>query len=271
MSYTNAFGAVTNTSNTGYPASAGIYHTGTPQPTGRLAANGNRPIHLSGVYVLSAYNAGGIVAFFSSPNYDLGSGYCYHSGGAFVLWIDYSSGTLYFGRDSGMGGVVFDTGDSTTWPGGIPGGVYWEQAPLQPTGLAAVTSPTIPGQIDLTWTNPTDDGQSALTGIRVEWATDAAFTTGLGSANIGVLTAYSVTGLTPGVTYYFRVAARNAVTTAASTYSVYSSTASAVARSGVKVWDGAAWTPGSVRAWSGAAHSPGVVKVWNGAAWVPAL
>jgi hypothetical protein len=80
------------------------------------------------------------------------------------------------------------------------------QVPQAPGGLTpGATSPTT---VALSWTTP-DDGGAALTGYEVQYATDAGYSTGLGSqaftGNSG-----TVTGLTPGAGYHFRVRAENA-------------------------------------------------------------
>jgi hypothetical protein len=80
------------------------------------------------------------------------------------------------------------------------------QVPQAPGGLTpGATSPTT---VALSWTTP-EDGGAALTGYEVQYATDAGFTTGLGSQAFAG-TSGTVTGLTPGAGYHFRVRAENA-------------------------------------------------------------
>lgn len=178
--------------------------------------------------------------------------------GAFTIDCD---GSFYFGRANS--GDCYDS-EGYHWGGTLGGGVSYVEAPNAPSGIVATPSATTPGAIDLSWTAPTDNGGSAITGYRVEYATNPSFT-GASHVDVGTGLSTTITGLTPGTTYYFRIAAKNAVTTAAGTWSVYSGTASALARSGARVWNGAAWVPASVRAWDGSAFQPVLIRVWNGA------
>lgn len=63
--------------------------------------------------------------------------------------------------------------------------------------------------VPLSWTAPTDDGGAAISSYTVEYATNSAFTAGVGSQSFPG-TSGTVTGLTAGQTYYFRVRAVNA-------------------------------------------------------------
>lgn len=94
-----------------------------------------------------------------------------------------------------------------SYPGGSsPGG----QKPAAPTGLAAaIASPT---SVTLTWT----DNATNETSYRVEQKTGAGTYAEIQSLSPNVVTS-SVTGLTPGTAYSFRVRARNSA--GASSYS----------------------------------------------------
>src|SRR5439155_1339480 len=79
-------------------------------------------------------------------------------------------------------------------------------APSPPTGLAA-TAPSS-SQIDLTWTAPTDNGGSAITGYKIERSTNGGTTWSALVANTGsTATTYSDTGLTRATAYTYRVSA----------------------------------------------------------------
>ena len=104
--------------------------------------------------------------------------------------------------------------------------------PSAPTGLRVVPSgPGGSGQLLLAWTTPADDGGSPITGYRVEMSA-----TGVGGwiilrANTGsTATTYLHTGLPPGTTRFYRVAAVNAV--GIGTFSAVASGATNAARPG---------------------------------------
>jgi hypothetical protein len=71
-------------------------------------------------------------------------------------------------------------------------------APDAPTGLTAPGA----GQVSLSWTAPTVDGGSPITGYQVtrSWAMPNGF------VNVGTPTQVTIIGLTNGTTYTFRVA-----------------------------------------------------------------
>ena len=93
--------------------------------------------------------------------------------------------------------------DSATTAPDVPGA---------PAGLGAVANGT--SQIDLSWTAPTDDGGADITRYRVEFAEQS---TGpwrvLRSGTQSDDTEFSHTGLNPGTTRHYRVAAINAAGT----------------------------------------------------------
>jgi phosphodiesterase/alkaline phosphatase D-like protein len=80
------------------------------------------------------------------------------------------------------------------------------QLPLGPTGLT--TGAVTRNNVVLNWT----DNATNETGFTIQRATNSTFTAGVRTINVNTpnLTTYTVTGLNPNTTYYFRVAARNA-------------------------------------------------------------
>ena len=76
-------------------------------------------------------------------------------------------------------------------------------APGAPTGVSATAGNTT---ADVTWTAPAYDGGSAITGYVV---TPYIGSTPQAATNVGVVTAKTITGLTNGITYTFKVAAKN--------------------------------------------------------------
>src|SRR5207253_1754111 len=102
-------------------------------------------------------------------------------------------------------------------------------APSTPTGLAATTVSA--SQVNLSWTAPSDNGGSAITGYKIERSTNGGSTWSTLVANTGsTATTYSDTGLTHTTTYGYRVSAINSVGTG-SPSSTASATTLAVAPS----------------------------------------
>ncbi|HYL67284.1 MAG TPA: fibronectin type III domain-containing protein [Nitrosopumilaceae archaeon] len=85
-------------------------------------------------------------------------------------------------------------------------------APQPPTGLAATTASS--SQINLSWTAPSNNGGSAITGYKIERSTDSGTTWSTVQSNTAsTSTTYSDTGLTASTTYTYRVSAINSVGT----------------------------------------------------------
>lgn len=210
-----------------------IRSAGIGLPTGRAMASGSQACLITGLYAhvsgRSAARSGylklgsAVSDAFTVPagsHPTDGRGYYATNG-----WL-VQGGTAEFSLNF-TGSINFDRGGAgsttdgvTTWAGTLYGAYQYAQAPIAPT-LNNVTQAS-PVSALLEWTAPSDDGDSAITGYRIEYATNAGFT-GKQTLDIGVSTSRVVTGLIPGATYYFRIAALNAVTTSASSSSVVSS------------------------------------------------
>ena len=98
-------------------------------------------------------------------------------------------------------------------------------APGAPTGLTA----TADGQteIDLSWTAPSDDGDSSITGYQIEVSEDGSNWRDLVANTGSTSTSYSHTGLTAGNTRHYRVSAINSAGTGAASNVASGTTASA--------------------------------------------
>ena len=80
-----------------------------------------------------------------------------------------------------------------------------------PTGLTATASGQT--EIDLSWSAPSDDGGSAITGYKIEVSTNGSNWADLVGDTDSTSTSYSHTGLTAGTTRHYRVSAINSVGT----------------------------------------------------------
>ncbi|MEK7424998.1 MAG: fibronectin type III domain-containing protein, partial [Actinomycetota bacterium] len=88
----------------------------------------------------------------------------------------------------------------------IDGVVPPDGPPSAPTGLSAIAGD---GTASLSWTTPSFDGGSPLTGYRVYRGTGPNPTTAL-TPDLGVVTSFQDSGLSNGTTYYYKVSALNA-------------------------------------------------------------
>ena len=127
--------------------------------------------------------------------------------------------------------------------------------PGQPTGLSATESST---QVELSWSAPSSDGGSAVTGYKVERSTNSGLTWTTVVADTGsTSTSSTVSGLTNGTSYAFRISAVNAAGTGTG-----SSTVTATPRTTSDAPTGLAGTPGDQQvtlAWTAPSGSGGTV------------
>jgi len=87
--------------------------------------------------------------------------------------------------------------------------------PQSPTNLAATAFSS--SQINLSWTAPSNNGGSAITGYKIERSSNGGSTwSGLVSNTGSTATTYSDTGLASSTTYTYRVSAINAIGTSSS-------------------------------------------------------
>jgi hypothetical protein len=128
-------------------------------------------------------------------------------------------------RDNGSDGGDFDN-DGIYDSGSLIFSVDYNVLPTAPSGLTATPSGT---SISLSWSAPSSDGGTSITGYRIQRSTDNRNWTTLKANSNSTTRSYTDNGLTAGTTYYYRVAAHNAVSEAhGTTYSgPYSSAANA--------------------------------------------
>ena len=216
-----------------------VYSDSVTLPQGRIAANGQGPVLITRAFAYMAGRGASRTAHLKVGTAET-AGFTIASGSSAVStgWRALSllvpnggtrrvecraNGEYYFGRSSS--GLTTKPSSGFTWAGALSGQVDYVEVPSAPRSPSASPDPGA-ASVSLSWLAPSSDGGTAITGYRLEYDTDPAF----GSPTVvplGVVLAHEVTGLTPGETYYFRLAAENAVTDAASTWSVYSATASA--------------------------------------------
>ena len=179
------------------------------------------------------------------------------------------SGECYFGR----GGAGGSTTPYSTLAGNLGMYVGFYQCQTAPTSLV-VTPDSGGASAVLTWGAPSDDGGTARTGYRVQVANDSGFSSGLSTIDVSSsATGVTVTGLTPGNTYWFRVTSRNAVTDAASKLGgAWTAGVSAVMPNqpfNGTIYNAGAFREAKVERYSGSAWTPDVTaNVFAGGAWV---
>ncbi len=141
-----------------------------------------------------------------------------------------SPGTTYYFRvratNSGGASANSNTASATTSAVVI-------QPPAAPTALTATAVSS--GQINLFWT----DNAANETGFSIDCATNATFTLNLITSTVGVNSgssaSASITGLSPGTTYYLRVRATNGAGASANSNTANATTA-ATAATGQITW-----------------------------------
>ena len=122
--------------------------------------------------------------------------------------------------------------------------------PGVPTGLTA--TPNGQTRIDLSWSAPSDDGGSAITGYRIEVSEDNSTWSNLVADTNSTAISYSHTGLTAGSTRHYRVSAINSAGTGPA-----SNVANATTDAPEQEQDDTCATGGAV---SDAANNPGLVS-----------
>jgi titin len=125
-------------------------------------------------------------------------------------------------------------------------------APNAPTNFIATPNVTT---VALSWTAPTENGGSAITGYTVKRGTTTLGHTGTG-------TTFTDTELTPATNYSYTVAAVNAIGTSP-TDAVSTTTIGGV----VNYWSGTAYVKILPKIWNGTAWVDANARIWNGTEW----
>jgi hypothetical protein len=103
---------------------------------------------------------------------------------------------------------------------GMTGGYTYAYATSAPQTLSL--SSEEPTSVTLNWAAPSGNGDTSITGYKIEYSVNSNFS-GASVIDVGDVSSRSITGLSLDRTYYFRVAAKNAVTDTAGSHSVWSS------------------------------------------------
>nr|MDO8112337.1 PQQ-binding-like beta-propeller repeat protein [Candidatus Sigynarchaeota archaeon] len=128
--------------------------------------------------------------------------YCLNAATGALVW-SYKTGHWVFASPAVAGGRVY--------VGSFDNKMYclpMISVPTAPRGIMATTGAEM---VNLTWSPPVANGGSAITGYRIYQSIALGNETLI--ATIGNVTTYASTGLTNGITYYFKVAAVNAAGT----------------------------------------------------------
>lgn len=220
---TDTFGsfAVTTGFTTGYARS-----TDTTVQT-RVCSDGTRPITILELRVCVAGrgasttvecyigNADGTYTFAAeanagSPEWKNITNWTGNSNQSMTYGYQGATSQFYFARSSSS--TVGTTGPLGSFTGKVGMGYEYAQSPTAPS--FSLTPGADGTEMTVNISAPSSNGDSTLTGYRIQRATNSAFTANL-STTSGTATAPNlVTGLTPGQLYYWRVTARNGVTDA---------------------------------------------------------
>ena len=116
-----------------------------------------------------------------------------------------TNATLYYFRVA----AVNAAGTSAYYPGASGSAVSATPAPTVPAAPSALTATAANAEVTLNWDAPSENGGAEITGYMIEHDTDMNFPSPTPETTAAAATSHTVTGLTNGTLYYFRVAAVN--------------------------------------------------------------
>lgn len=229
MAFQTEWGGAPNNNNGyfGY-TNAYVYTPGLAFPTGNVDSSGLSRVYVEGVGIDYYSGGSGISARILKDGVRATSGW-WNSGGTCQLELFHSSGTTYFGRNTGAGNTVYLSADGTTWAGTLCGYINWSTVPTAVRSLSATRTGR---SVSVNFSGPASNGGSGITDYVVQYSKDGGAYTG---------TRYNVDGsevfdgLAPG-DYIFRVYARNARGNSAISY-----TGTITVPAGGKRYDGSAF------------------------------
>ena len=136
------------------------------------------------------------------------------SGQQYIVYANGYQSTVFNHWDDGSTSPArsITTTQSTTLTAYYSTGGTTTAVPQPPSGLVATAVST--SQINLSWTAPSNNGGSAITGYKIERSTNSGSTWSTLVANTGsTSTTFSDTGLSASTTYTYRVSSINSVGT----------------------------------------------------------
>jgi hypothetical protein len=154
------------------------------------------------------------------------------------FWVS-GNGAAYYQRDDTLQtgkNIAYDSGPSSNATTFVTAGNLYTDASLVgdygyytlPTSPQSISLTAGQGQVSVNWTAPSDNGDTPITSYTLQRATNSGFTTGVVTTTGLTGLSTTVTGLTNGTPYFFRIYAVNAVATAAGTGSAWRTAAASV-------------------------------------------
>lgn len=195
---TNNFGSTTSAPSSAVTPAVAPSTPGAPTPT-----RGDTSVSLS--WTAPSNGGSAITDYLIQYSSDSGSSWTTFADGTSATTsatvTGLTNGTSYVFRIAAVnvaGTSSYSSASTAVTPAGVP------VAPAAPTPTAGNAS------VSLSWTAPSANG-SAITDYKIYYATSAGGTYTLFSDTVSTTTSVTVTGLTNGTAYYFKVAAVNAV------------------------------------------------------------
>lgn len=265
MAYTQSVSSNNNSSFQDYDNNF-VYQNDVSFPTGRVDRDGNTPVRVSSVTGgYSNLGSAGWSIVKSSTETSGGAIFSTSGGVMQVRQYSNSSSRMYFGRNTGLPGTVYDNGDGQPFQAGaLAYSMDWQQVASKPAdGTIARTGRSI------TITNgvSADSGGGSISAYRAQYRTssdNSSWSAWTGETNFsyGYIT---WNNLNPATWYQYRVYAVNEAGNSEANL-----TASVFVPAGGKRWTGSNWDSTTIaRRWNGSAWADlTIAKRWNGSAWV---
>lgn len=264
MVYTQS---VTSNNNSSYTGTVGnyVYQNSVSMPTGRVDRDGNTPIYIWSVYGgYSSISAEWKIVYRGVET--AGSQLFSASGSTFqIRQYVRASGSMYFGRNTGVAGTVYDAADGSPFQAGAL--AYSMDYIFTPTAPATISATRTGRNVAVTATASADAGSGTISAYRVQYRSSSDNSTWGAWGNEQTLSSltYTYSSLTPALYYQFRVYSVNQAGNSAATTS-----ASLFVPAGGKRWNGSAWVSSTTaKRWNGSAWVDiSIAKRWSGTAWV---